>query len=530
MPLISELPPAEALDWTDLFPVVQPLPDGRLETRRADMGQALDLMRVGFADVVRASVGVIGLSVLRALPLEDRAESEPIWLAGYRTAGDGGQGRFRWNPASGAPDNGGTVIAPIPTPDLGRWVRDDDPGGRLYVTQFGAVTDGSENTTAAFAAAYAAAPEGGAIVVPPGRYAMTAPTGTKRVLWITNGATNLAGTGLISGVLPGLQETMFQGRKLIQHPNAGATDFASVEVQRRPTYTSGSGGVNSGFRVSTITLQDQGRPEWCITTVMENYTNQDSGGGGRVGVYCRSIKYQAAKGAGNATSPTWAGTFEMDDRTVDPTRGSFGIEVDVFANGTDANNRRVGIDLIVGKSDDNGDRPTVGYGLRIGPQNGNQDNGRFARGIFMQGEFGSGLVCTGTGDRFINQTGAWNYGLDLSSGSYAQAAIRIPSDTRVTFNTAGTQGMRWDDANFRFEFLNNSTVFFSVNNVGRTNTLLEYRVADTRVVGKRRTGWTDPSGTLNRGTFNPATVTLEQLAQRVAALITDMRFHGLIGA
>jgi hypothetical protein len=42
-------------------------------------------------------------------------------------------------------------------------------------------------------------------------------------------------------------------------------------------------------------------------------------------------------------------------------------------------------------------------------------------------------------------------------------------------------------------------------------------------------GWGTPSGTLTRTTFDPATVTLPDLAQRVAALITDLKTgHQLI--
>lgn len=53
----------------------------------------------------------------------------------------------------------------------------------------------------------------------------------------------------------------------------------------------------------------------------------------------------------------------------------------------------------------------------------------------------------------------------------------------------------------------------------------------TQVVNTRRTGWTaDPTGTLNRTTFVSDTETLPNVAARVAALIIDLRAHGLIGA
>lgn len=63
---------------------------------------------------------------------------------------------------------------------------------------------------------------------------------------------------------------------------------------------------------------------------------------------------------------------------------------------------------------------------------------------------------------------------------------------------------------------------------GFVNTNASYRVNNVIVVGPRRTGWTAPTGTFNRGTFDSSTVTLPQLAARVHALIDDLAAHGLI--
>ena len=49
------------------------------------------------------------------------------------------------------------------------------------------------------------------------------------------------------------------------------------------------------------------------------------------------------------------------------------------------------------------------------------------------------------------------------------------------------------------------------------------------VLGVRQTGWGTPSGTLDRASFDASTVTLSELGERVAALITDLRTHGMIG-
>lgn len=59
-----------------------------------------------------------------------------------------------------------------------------------------------------------------------------------------------------------------------------------------------------------------------------------------------------------------------------------------------------------------------------------------------------------------------------------------------------------------------------------------YKVNNVAVLGARKTGWTVATGTATRTTFDTATVTLADLAQRVKALIDDLHNtagHGLIG-
>jgi hypothetical protein len=63
-----------------------------------------------------------------------------------------------------------------------------------------------------------------------------------------------------------------------------------------------------------------------------------------------------------------------------------------------------------------------------------------------------------------------------------------------------------------------------------------YYVGGTKVLGGRATGWTTtPTGTLTRTTFATGSVTLPELAERVAALINDLHAvgtgtHGIIGS
>lgn len=56
-----------------------------------------------------------------------------------------------------------------------------------------------------------------------------------------------------------------------------------------------------------------------------------------------------------------------------------------------------------------------------------------------------------------------------------------------------------------------------------------YEIDGTQVVNNRVTGWTAATGTATRTTFVTSTVTTEQLAERVKALIDDLVAHGMIG-
>lgn len=60
-----------------------------------------------------------------------------------------------------------------------------------------------------------------------------------------------------------------------------------------------------------------------------------------------------------------------------------------------------------------------------------------------------------------------------------------------------------------------------------------YKVDGTKVIGVRKAGWATATGTANRTTFDTATITTAELAERVKALIDDLHAtagHGLIGA
>lgn len=97
-----------------------------------------------------------------------------VQVLGYYAAGDGGGDIFRWNSASTAADNGGTVIIPNSAPGTGRWERVYET---INVKKFGAKGDGVTDDTAAIQATINAVSTdgGGTVIIPPsnGSYRVT---------------------------------------------------------------------------------------------------------------------------------------------------------------------------------------------------------------------------------------------------------------------------------------------------------------------------------------------------------------------
>ena len=88
---------------------------------------------------LRAFVGTVG---------------QQVYCRGASTAGDTGQGAFRWSPNATAPDNNDDIIAPTGAA-TGRWIKQYATSSFAFPTiwDFGAVGDGVTDDSAAFAAA-----------------------------------------------------------------------------------------------------------------------------------------------------------------------------------------------------------------------------------------------------------------------------------------------------------------------------------------------------------------------------------------
>jgi len=172
------------------------------------------------------------------------------------------------------------------------------------------------------------------------------------------------------------------------------------------------------------------------------------------------------------------------------------------------------------------------------------------------------LQVTDYGSATIQSTGSAKFGsltrsspdkgfLDLGASGTGVNLIAASFATGLTANTLGNAyGIGFANVSFA-SFLsgfatgvNGWGCYVAANGVARvfldgdngrvqlanTNAFSGYYFGANRLLADRKIGWGLPSGTLTRTTFSPSTITLQQLAERVAALITDLSAHGLIGA
>ena len=322
----------------------------------------------------------------------------------------------------------------------------------------------------------------------------------------------------------------------VQNPtNADSYARAPVNAVRDTTGVSGGAGgfVNPTICARTTTGVAQTSFEWSILGILNNYSN---GAAENVAGYFQGNKH--------GTAATWGLVAEAKDHTntADPVAGLIGLEIDCFANGTDANARRLGIDLVIGKGDPAGTLPTIYAGIRIIPFNGLSANGVFEHGILMDADFETAIrIANRSGTWGILMTGSMSTGIDISGGTYTDDAIRIPADagagpahTGIGFDSSGNHKLFYSShaTGLGLFYANAGTTLMSILDTGIINFFGPIKINNNQVVSDRATGYTNAmTGTANRATaYDTATITLVQLAQRVKALTDDLRTHGLIGA
>ncbi|EFH9372948.1 TPA: phage head-binding domain-containing protein [Escherichia coli] len=136
-------------------------------------------------------------------------------------------------------------------------------------------------------------------------------------------------------------------------------------------------------------------------------------------------------------------------------------------------------------------------------------------GEYMRLE-GSILSNAANGIRF--RSGNFRVGLSLTESGFSNnCAILLGDNQRITVGTG--------PANTTYLSFNRTENWANFTN-------LRIRLNGNQVISERRTGWGSPTGTVSRAAFNSGTITHEDLAKVVAALIQDLHAstgHGLIG-
>lgn len=306
---------------------------------------------------------------------------------------------------------------------------------------------------------------------------------------VPGGSDNVQGTGL-AGI---------DGGKFFIFKNGVAADEAILRVQKSDNYTGGTPGQTKkaiwayhGVGANVTDFQ------WTILAELNN--SATAGENVAITGYARK----------QSTGPTWGGVMTAKDTTdtANPASGMVGLEVDIFANGTDSSNRRIGIDVVAGTSDAGVTLPTVGVGIQIGPQNGNAANGKYTRALKIYGD----VVI----------------GIDMSLMTNSTNAIRLAREGSIAWEATNTYRMALGAGGSSVISMLSSTTAKVGFDVGGTAAVL---IDGTKVIGARDTGWTAMTGTPDESSaYATGTVTLAQLAGRVMALQTALTTHGLIGA
>ena len=270
----------------------------------------------------------------------------------------------------------------------------------------------------------------------------------------------------LNGVIADLKTFGIGADDIISFDQTPTNPYAStMQINRSANYTGGQAGwVNSALRINSAAAASTTSYEWTLCSVMYN-----SGPGQNVGIY----------GQGNRMATTalttWAATLEARDHTETDSGSLVGVEVDVFANGANPNNNRIGVDVIAGKGVSTGAACEAYAGLRIASVFFSTD-GYYRHGISvgdvnqtaLNATYGITIKTNGTAG--VIDHGTKNVGM-YASGSYSESAYRMSTGSWFAFDDTNQIKMRYNAANNCIEFYNGSTRVATINMAGPDHAL-----------------------------------------------------------
>lgn len=277
--------------------------------------------------------------------------------------------------------------------------------------------------------------------------------------------------------------------------NTPLTDYATNFYFRNANHTGGTpGNTLSSLNVRTNVGAGVANYEWAFLSVLNNSAT----GGQNVAGYMQGNRQTSGAG------PTWAAVAEVREVVpiANPTHGLVGLEVDNRSNGTDTAGNRIGIDVVCTRYNTSGAATTVTFGVRV------QSNLDGANSIITNAF--SAYQCTTA------------FAFDCANATVTSGSLRMAQAVPILFDGAGVNQLMYNGSGL--DYLQSGTI---------KNRLLAsggLQVLTNQVVGAQIAGYGTPTGASRISSFPGATATLLQTSQMLAALMADLKVHGLIAS
>lgn len=286
---------------------------------------------------------------------------------------------------SGGSLTGALMLAGLPTSPLQAATKsyvDANPTAARFINvclpPYNAALNGTTDDTAAFRAAYSAAPAGSVIYVPNGTTVLQPPGSwgialTKSVKWIVDGTVLANGTPLASAlpggvgpaslILPGFVVGNTPTSATMSQGSSSAADFAVNQSAYIVNHSGGNSGVISNARTDTIIYNSPANYVWSGLDRLVWAGTQTPYGIGpaqHVGRYVQTVRQTASTGSQGQNLPQpqlWAACLEYHDMTGQPssvTNAALTVEMDWFGNGLDDANCRAVQSLVIGQANTSG--------------------------------------------------------------------------------------------------------------------------------------------------------------------------------